>query len=89
MVTQSPKFQFGGNVEASYGNYNAMVLKGSITGPLSETVAASLAAGYNKRDGYNKDLATGNSTNERDRWFVRGQLLVAPDNGLKVRIIGD
>ncbi len=89
MVTQSPKFQFGGNVEASYGNYNAMVLKGSITGPLSETVAASLAAGYNKRDGYNKDLATGNSTNERDRWFVRGQLLFAPDNGLKVRIIGD
>ena len=89
IVTQSPKFTFGGNVEASYGNYNAMVIKGVVTGPLSETVAASFAAGYNKRDGYNSDLATGNRTNERNRWFVRGQLLFAPDNGLKVRIIGD
>jgi iron complex outermembrane recepter protein len=89
IVTQSPKFELGGNIEASYGNYNAVVVKGVVTGPLSETVAASLAAGYNKRDGYNRDLATGNRTNERDRWFVRGQLLFAPDNGLRVRIIGD
>ena len=89
IITQSPKFTFGGNVEASYGNYNAMVIKGVVTGPLSETIAASFAAGYNKRDGYNRDLATGNKTNERNRWFVRGQLLIAPDNGLKVRIIGD
>jgi iron complex outermembrane recepter protein len=89
IVTQQPKFNFGGNVEASYGNYNAMVIKGVVTGPLSETVAASFAAGYNKRDGYTSDLNTGNKTNERNRWFVRGQLLFAPDNGLKVRIIGD
>ena len=89
IVTQSPKFTFGGNVEASYGQYNAMVIKGVVTGPLSETIAASFAAGYNKRDGYNRDLGTGNKTNERNRWFVRGQLLIAPDNGLKVRIIGD
>ena len=89
IVTAEPKFNFGGNVEASYGNYNAMVLKGVMTGPLSENVAASLSAGYNKRDGYTRDLATGNRTNERDRWFTRGQLLFKNDDGLKVRIIGD
>ncbi len=89
IVTALPKFEFGGNVEASYGNYNALVLKGLLTGPLSETVAVSLAAGYNKRDGYTKNLGTGNNTSDRNRWFVRGQLLFAPDNGLKVRIIGD
>ncbi|MGC4090185.1 MAG: hypothetical protein QM756_20355 [Polyangiaceae bacterium] len=27
-------------------------LKGVVTGPMSDTIAASLAAGYNKRDGY-------------------------------------
>ena len=89
IVTAAPKFTFGGNVEASYGNYNAIVLKGVVTGPLSETVAASLAAGYNKRDGYTQNLGTGNKTSDRNRWFIRGQLLFAPDNGLKVRIIGD
>ena len=89
ITTEKPKFDFGGNVEASYGNYNAIVAKGVITGPLSETVAASLAAGYNKRDGYNRDLATGNRTNSRDRWFVRGQLLYKGDSGLTARLIGD
>lgn len=89
IVTQKPKFDFGGNVEASYGNYNAVVLKGVVTGPLSETVAASLSAGVNKRDGYNRDLGTGERTNERDRWFARGQLLFEGDSGLQARLIAD
>ena len=89
IITALPKFTFGGNVEASYGNYNALVLKGVVSGPLSETVAASFAAGYNKRDGYTRNLATGNNTSDRNRWFMRGQLLFQPDSGLKVRLIGD
>jgi len=89
IVTQKPKFEFGGNVEASYGNYNAVVIKGVVTGPITDTVAASLSGGYNRRDGYNKDLNTGAELNDRDRWFVRGQLLFEPDSKLKIRLIGD
>ena len=88
IVTQEPKFEFGGNVEASYGNYNAMILKGVVTGPVSDTIALSLAGGINKRDGYVRDLAAGGRTNERDRWFVRGQALFEND-AFKVRLIGD
>ncbi|HEX7750885.1 MAG TPA: TonB-dependent receptor plug domain-containing protein, partial [Novosphingobium sp.] len=72
IVTEKPKFEFGGNVEASYGNYDAVVVKGVVTGPVSDTLALSLAGGINKRDGYNRNLATGGRTNDRDRWFVRG-----------------
>lgn len=89
IVTKEPQFKFGGNVEASYGNYNALVLKGMVTGPITDTLAASFAAGYNKRDGFIRDLGTGDGTNERNRWFVRGQLLFTPTEQLKVRIIGD
>ena len=89
IVTQKPSFTFGGNVEVSYGNYDAKVLKGMVTGPLSETVAVSLAGGINKRDGYNRDLGTGDRTNERDRWFLRGQMLFEPSNQLSLRLIGD
>ncbi|MEO6718099.1 MAG: TonB-dependent receptor [Novosphingobium sp.] len=89
IVTQKPKFTFGGNFEASYGNYNALVIKGVVTGPLSETVAASLAAGYNRRDGFILNPVTGGKINDRDRWFVRGQLLFQPSEGLSVRLIGD
>ena len=89
MVTRAPKFTFGGNVEASYGEYNALVLKGVVTGPVSESVAVSLAGGYNRRDGYVFNPTTGNKTNERNRWFVRGQALFEPSDDLKVRIIAD
>jgi outer membrane receptor protein involved in Fe transport len=89
IVTKKPEFAFGGNVEASYGNYNAVVVKGRVTGPVSDTVAVSLAGGLNKRDGIVKDLATGGRTNERDRWFARGQLLFDNNDGLEVRLIGD
>ncbi|MEJ6009481.1 TonB-dependent receptor [Novosphingobium aquae] len=89
MTTRKPRFEFGGNVEATYGNFNAFILKGVVTGPISDTIAASIAGGYNRRDGYVKDGATGSDINERNRWFVRGQLLFEPSNDLSVRIIGD
>ncbi len=89
IVTEEPQFDLGGSVEAGYGNYNAVVLKGYVTGPLSDNVAASIAGGWSGRDGYNKDLATGDRTNERNRWFVRGQLLIEPSTDFKARIIAD
>ncbi len=89
IVTQRPQFEFGGNVEASYGNYDAKLIKGVVTGPISETLAVSLAGGWNKRDGYNRDLGTGGRTNDRNRWFLRGQVLFQPSDDLSVRIIGD
>lgn len=89
LVTQKPKFEFGGNVEASYGNFNAIVLKGVVTGPISETIAASIAGGYNKRDGFVDDLGAGVQENERNRWFARGQILLEPSSSLSVRLIGD
>ena len=89
IVTREPQFNFGGNVEASYGNFNAIVLKGVVTGPISDTIAASIAGGYNKRDGYVTDTGSNTRTNERNRWFARGQLLFKPSTDLKVRLIGD
>ncbi|AZI36930.1 putative TonB-dependent receptor [Caenibius tardaugens NBRC 16725] len=89
IVTREPQFTFGGAAEASYGNFDAKVLKGYVTGPLAESLAFSLAAGVNKRDGFAKDLGSDTRTNERNRWFVRGQMLFQPDDQLKIRVIGD
>ncbi|AKM09516.1 TonB-dependent receptor [Croceicoccus naphthovorans] len=89
VVTAEPRFNFGGQAEVSYGNFNAMVAKANVYGPLSETIAASIGGGINKRDGYIDDLGTGGDTNERNRWFTRGQLLFEPNGLIKVRLIGD
>ncbi len=89
IVTKEPEFEFGGTAEISYGNYDAIVAKGLVTGPIADSLAFSLAGGINKRDGYLSDLATGNDSNERDRWFTRGQLLFDNGGPFTARLIGD
>lgn len=89
IVTAEPKFDFGGTIEAVYGNFNSVIVKGDITGPITETVAFSLAGNYNKRDGFGRDLNLNTDTNDRNRYGIRGQLLFEPSPDLKIRLIGD
>jgi len=89
IVTKEPSFELEGMVEASYGNYDAMVGKAYVTGPLSDSVAASVAGGINKRDGYVTNLFNGDDLNNRDRWFARGQLLFDNGGAFKARLIAD
>lgn len=89
ITTQEPQFKTQGSAELSYGNYNAVVAKANLTGKIAKDLAASIAGGYNRRDGYVYDAGTNSKTNNRNRWYVKGQLLYAPDNGPRVRIIGD
>ena len=89
VVTREPQFEFGGKVEASYGNFNAIVLKGDITGPITDNVAFSLDGSYNSRDGYATIVNLDEEQNNRDRWAVRGQLLLEPTPDLRIRAIAD
>ena len=89
VVTREPQFTFGGSVEATYGNFNAVTLKGDITGPITDNIAFSVDGSINKRDGYGTIVNLDEEINDRDRWSVRGQLLVEPSPDFRIRIIGD
>ncbi|MDQ2877933.1 MAG: TonB-dependent receptor, partial [Pseudomonadota bacterium] len=89
IVTAEPAFKFGGSAEAGYGNYNAVILKADITGPISDTVAFSLAGNYNHRDGYAYDVQQNKKVNDRNRYGFRGQLLFEPSSDFRLRLIGD
>jgi len=89
VVTKEPQYEFGGQVEASYGNYNAMVLRGEITGPIAENIAFSIDGSYNKRDGYARIVNLDEDVSDRNRWSARGQLLIEPTADLKIRAIAD
>ena len=89
LVSAAPSFDLGGSAEVSYGNYNAIVAKGYVTGPLSDTIAASVSGGINKRDGFVTNGFNGEDLNNRDRWFTRGQLLFDNSNNFTFRVIGD
>ncbi|WP_242777283.1 TonB-dependent receptor [Sphingopyxis sp. YF1] len=89
IVTQKPQYEFGGSAEVTYGNYDAITVKGHVTGPISDTVAFSIGGNYNRRDGYAQDLKLGTDVNDRNRYGVRGQLLFEPTDALSIRLIGD
>ena len=89
VVTREPQFEFGGKVEASYGNFNAIVLKGDVTGPIGENVAFSIDGSYNNRDGYATIVNLDVEQNDRNRWNVGGQLLFEPTADLKIRLKAD
>lgn len=89
IVTAAPSFDFGANGEASFGNYNAWRLQGSVTGPLTSTVAARIDGVYSKRDGFYADKVNGGTINNRDRYLVRAQMLFEPSADLHFRLIGD
>lgn len=90
ITTAMPKFEFGGLGEATYGNFDNMRFLGSLTGPIFEDkVAFRLDGLYNKRDGFLRDVTSGRDLNNRDRFLVRGQLLLKPSDDLSIRLIAD
>jgi outer membrane receptor protein involved in Fe transport len=89
VVTQQPDFDWGGFVEAGVGNYNERILKGKVTGPLTDALAFSVTGSMNKRDGYFVNLTTNDKLNDRDRWDLRAQLLWNASENTTVRLIAD
>jgi outer membrane receptor protein involved in Fe transport len=80
---------FSGSVGATVGNYSQSIVRGDVSGPLSDNLGFSLSGSVNERDGYFDNLTLGTDSNELDRWNFRGQLLWTPSDRMEVRLITD
>jgi len=89
IYSKKPDFTFGGSGEITYGNYDYWRLAGSVTGPITDTLAARLDGVWVKRDGFLRDTTNNTDVNDRDRYFLRGQLLFEPTDALSIRLIAD
>lgn len=89
LVTKKPEYEWGGQIEATLGNFDSRIVRGVITGPINDIFAFSLAGSYNQRDGYFDNLGDTENYNNRDRYSVRGQLLAQPTDNLEFRLIAD
>lgn len=90
IVTAKPDMDaYSGSVSATVGNYDQLIVKGDVTGPISDNLAFSLFGSMNQRDGYYDNIELGTEQNEIDRWSFRGQLLWAPTDQLELRMIVD
>ena len=90
VVTAKPDLAgYSGSVGATFGNYDQTIVRGDVTGPLSDNLAFSLFGSVNQRDGYFDNLELGTDSNELDRWNFRGQLLWNPTDRAEFRFIAD
>ncbi|SFS04076.1 TonB-dependent receptor [Sphingomonas jatrophae] len=94
IVSKRPSYEESGAAEFQYGNYDMYRGQLSLTGPIiDQKLAYRIDGVFVKRDGfYDNVTAAGGSerdVNDRDRWFVRGQLLFEPTERLTLRLIGD
>lgn len=86
--------EFGGFVNAEYGNFDEVSLQGAINVPIvADTVALRLTGAFRQRDGFLTVVdRTGREvgdTNDVDQWLVRGQIGWDTESGLRGRIIAD
>lgn len=90
ITTRQPTFDWEGSVEATYGNLDTVQFRGTLSGPISDTVAFRVSGSTNNRDGIYTNLVTGDDNiNERDRWSARAQLLWEPTDTMSWRLIGE
>jgi iron complex outermembrane recepter protein len=89
IVSKAPSSTFEAGGEATYGNYDHIRASAYLNVPLGTTLAARVDGVYVKRDGFYHDVVNDRDLNNRDRYFVRGQLLFEPSTNLSIRLIGD
>ena len=86
--------EFGGFINASYGNYNQTSLQGAINIPLAEgKVAARLTGAIRNRDGYVDIIdRSGNKigeSNDTDQYYLRAQIGFEGEEKWKGRVVID
>lgn len=89
IVTKAPTGEPGGQVSATLGSFNQVVLKGQYEGAISDNVAFDISASSNTADGQFENLGTGGELNDRDRQSLRGQLVFSPSDKTNIRVIAD
>ena len=87
--TNQPTFGFEGSAEVSLGSYEFKQAKVAVSGPLSDTVAARVAASFTDRRGTIFNVTSGNWIHEQDNLGIRAQLLWRPVDDLDVTLAGD
>ncbi|MEL7480784.1 MAG: TonB-dependent receptor, partial [Pseudomonadota bacterium] len=80
IVTQRPdQEQWGGYVSASYFEDQEYQVKARLSGPITDTVAASLTVSRSEFDGFIRNEFNNRDVNGYDRWGGRIQVLWEPD----------
>lgn len=90
IITASPTFEPSGAMSVSVGNYNEVVTRGHVNGPLSDTVAGRFSFQSRNRDGFNHDILHDRDLDNIQSIQARAQLLYqSQEGGVSARFVMD
>ena len=87
--TRKPEFEWGGVTDLAIGDFGLTQVRGSVTGPLTDSIAFRLSGALYERDGTIEDLVDGREYNNRERISGRAQLLWDIADSTSLRVIAD
>ncbi len=91
ITTKRPEFEFGVGGDLTYGRYDEVKLRGSVTGPVVEDkVAIRLTGTMHRHDGIlNNALPGEDDLNDKDTWAARAKILFTPSENFEAILSAD
>ncbi len=92
VISTRPKFEFGGSVDATYGNFDNLNGTAVMNVPLGDTFAVRAAVNFDRRDNYLIDGNAGDGVNLdpfKNNKSLRLSALFQPNDALSLLLIGD
>lgn len=86
VFTTKPSAEFDARASVKLGNYDEIDVFGTVNGALADGFYAKLTAFKEKADGFQKNLVTGDTAANKDRWGLRNQFRWEPREGLRVDV---
>jgi len=89
VVTRRPGKEFRANASLAVGSYDQFEIKGSASGPISDSLSAGFAVLRSKRDGYVEDEVLDRDYNNKDTIAARAGIAWDPASNVRVDLIAD
>jgi len=87
IITKRPTDEWGGYLNLTYGNYDAFMIESAISGPIVEDrLLVRVSGKYDRRDGYGRNVFTGEDVDNRDAFAVRGSVLFRASENLEILV---
>jgi iron complex outermembrane recepter protein len=89
VVNAQPTSEFGGHVDASYGNYNHITIGGVVNAPLSDKAAARFSVSHDQRKGWVTNVVDGSDMGRRNVTVFRGAVKLSPGDDFDATLSGE
>lgn len=89
VTTKGPSFDPQLEVRVDYGSFNTAMGSVFASGPINDTLAASLAAGYTHSNGWITNIANDSHANESNSYTIRAKLLFKPSDAVRITLTLD